>query len=547
MRSKKGKIFLIFLVAGLVLAVSVLGTGLYYYRNPSAVKPVTERSVSRFTGTSCRLKKLSYSLKPLSIHARGLTFSPGGSGHGFHVEVPELIADLSLEGPFGKRTLVIRRLGIEDFSITISHSMRPPRIRRGQGKPSLISRALNGLIAFALFRDIRIQDINVRRGEITLKTEDQVIRIEKIRASIDNERLIDISCGLRAAWPSKKIIFSVPFLKIATQKAISFQNPQISCLLRAEGGTFQSPKGMMEGLTLSAVLKHDHRKGALTVNSMDLGLGILRWKKPDMAASGMRLQGKFKYASGTTDLDIEALSLTLKGLVSSSLGLKAPLDIRLNAVAKADLNALTLQVPSFDITISHLLRLAGSLSAHALPRPIIALELIDGWLMSAGALVFLPERTRHILKEVSVSGPIFLKGQIGGSGEAGGWRWACDLKSTLKDERITYRAGKLRARARVTGRLFARGTFPDLKVSGSLKSDRTVLQGIGADVAPLTWALSFSGKYPVFHINKFSASVPGAKMRVGKRQYRIERIRFQAAEGRLNAERKSLSFKSFYH
>ena len=72
--SRKRKILVVLCLLFLLGVLALSGAGFYYYSNPSKLKPLAESALSRFTGTECSIKELSYSRHPLSIRAKGIQF-----------------------------------------------------------------------------------------------------------------------------------------------------------------------------------------------------------------------------------------------------------------------------------------------------------------------------------------------------------------------------------------------------------------------------------------------------------------------------------------
>ena len=193
----KNKLLLVFCIGVLLIIASLCGAILYYYFHPSAVKALIEKSIARSTGASFEIKNLSYSLKPLRILAKGILFKPGEDLRGFYLEIPELIADMSLEGSFGHKCLTFKNLKIDGFSFRVSHDLFLPRIEQKPGDPSFLTRIVKRLIALFLFRDIRFQAAQIVNGNMVAQTKDQNVRIRGIYAHLNADNLVEISCGMR--------------------------------------------------------------------------------------------------------------------------------------------------------------------------------------------------------------------------------------------------------------------------------------------------------------------------------------------------------------
>ncbi|HUU80987.1 MAG TPA: hypothetical protein VMW90_06020, partial [Acidobacteriota bacterium] len=121
--SVKRKIILLFFIVALVVLVALCGGFLYYYYHPAAVKPLIEKSISRATGLSFSIERLSYSLNPLRIQGKGITARPQKDLGGFHLAIADLEADIGLGGPFGHKTLTFKKLRVNGFLFRISRGM----------------------------------------------------------------------------------------------------------------------------------------------------------------------------------------------------------------------------------------------------------------------------------------------------------------------------------------------------------------------------------------------------------------------------------------
>ncbi|MBW1868491.1 MAG: hypothetical protein JRI73_04165, partial [Deltaproteobacteria bacterium] len=236
-----GKIVLIICVIVLLLLTSLAGAIIYYYTHPPAVKTFIENAVSRSTGTSFTINSLTYSLDPLRVIAKGLIFKPGRDFKGFYLEIPGVEANLSLEGPFGEKSLIFNSLRVEGFSCSISKDPTLPKIERKAEPPSFLGAILKRGIAFFLFRDIRFQGAELSDGSISAQLGEQTVHVNGVHARLNADHLIELSCGIKAEWRSRKMHLIIPHLDLQTDRAISLVNPQIGCLLVIKQGLFESP------------------------------------------------------------------------------------------------------------------------------------------------------------------------------------------------------------------------------------------------------------------------------------------------------------------
>ena len=154
MRLRK-KILLSVSMIVLLFLASLCGGILYLYDHPSAVKPFIEKSISGFTGTSFTMKTLSYSLKPFRIEANEILIRSAEGPGGFTLTIPGLTVDLALQGPFGRKTLILKTLKIEGFSFQLSDNAELPKIRMKGKSTNFFSKILKDAVGLFLLRDIQ--------------------------------------------------------------------------------------------------------------------------------------------------------------------------------------------------------------------------------------------------------------------------------------------------------------------------------------------------------------------------------------------------------
>ncbi len=126
----------------------------YYYSHPAAAKSLIEKSLARATGCSLSIEVLSYSLNPLQVRAKGIVFKPGRDHKGFHLEIPDLKADMDLEGSFGSKVLILKRLKVERFLFRISQDISLPETSFRLdivGRNALTARSTKSFFHFPLF------------------------------------------------------------------------------------------------------------------------------------------------------------------------------------------------------------------------------------------------------------------------------------------------------------------------------------------------------------------------------------------------------------
>ena len=80
--SKKRKTLILLGLALLIALCAGFAVVAYYMNSPGEVKALVEQCISAATGTKCSLTEFSYSLNPISVHARGIRLAD-------HTRLPE--------------------------------------------------------------------------------------------------------------------------------------------------------------------------------------------------------------------------------------------------------------------------------------------------------------------------------------------------------------------------------------------------------------------------------------------------------------------------
>jgi hypothetical protein len=317
MRTKVGLGLLIIL---LLFLASLTGIILYYYHHPSEIKSLVEKTISRSTGTSLTIKTLSYALKPLSFSAEEIMLEPDGGPRDFLMEIPALKADLSLKGPFGRRTLIFKNLSVDGFSLHLSKGVRLPKMEQEEKRPSILARILRSAVAVLLFRDMQFEAATLVRGEMRAQLKNQILKVDAITADLSPDHLIEISCSAEMHWPSQKMTLFAPHLRIATDHKVSFVKPQIKGTMTARKATLLSPNADVKEMEAKAQLTYSHKEKTLTFAPLDFrfeGVNIRPKQDPELRPLSVQVKSEGVFdirerelkAKATSDWDLRIRSL----------------------------------------------------------------------------------------------------------------------------------------------------------------------------------------------------------------------------------------------
>jgi hypothetical protein len=548
------KIFITLLIIIFLLIGSLFGIAVFFYYHPANIKSFVEKSAARITGTSCSIEKLSYSLKPLRIGASGITFTPGKDQGGFQLEIPDLRADIKLEGPFSQRSLVVKGLKVDGFSLRISRDMdlTMPKSTPSSQDPSTFSKILKGAVALLLFRDISFGAAEIIGGNIAADLGEQAVRISEIQASLNPERLMEITCSTLIDWPSRNMRLIAPRVHMVTDHAISLVHPEIKGVLTAEKAAFKIPGAGVKNIKAKTHFIYDHDQKKTTLNSIDLRFQALKltqelakgttsfWSEADV--DDMRVKGRLTYDHNQKEISFEPLELNLEGIAPKQEQETElpPFNLHVRTSGITNLVNKYLETHEFSLIVDNILKANGRLSVGFGPQSEIILDLQDCKLEPEKTLPYLPKATKKILKPFKLSGPINLHGSFDGMQEGQAWRFNGDMEVQLSKNRYAYRNDQMKLHGEITGKIRAKGLYPDMKISAQMKVDDTVFSGKGLALKPLKTSLSISGTHRAFDIEGLTAHIPQARIGTGKRIISVDEIQLQLRNGKVDIEKRSV-------
>jgi len=497
------KILVIFSLIILLFAASLCGVILYLYYHPSAVKPFIERTVSSSTGAVFTINTLSYSLKPLSVQATGLTFRAPGDEYGPHLEIPGIEAAMALSGPFGHKTLSFTSLKIDGFSLQVSEQASLSGIKTRERRKSFLFRMLKGVTALFLFRDIALERAQLLNGHIGDRFGDKTLLVNGIHAEIDAEDRVAISGDIQIAWPSQNLVFKAPQVRLRTNTSISWANPEITGKLRITNATLQSSQVSIDDIEAKAEFSYSHKQKAFFFNPADLDLeGITPKQVGDMAFPTTSMQ--------------------------------------LKTTAVFTIQESRVKASSLDLNLDDTLRLRGNLDMEWGDQTEFRFQDLDSHFSAQQLLSLLPDKIKRTLAPISLSGPIHLQGAVTGQRQEKKWDLNCDLQSFFKKNEITYEMGPVKVGGSVSGSIQAKGSFPDLDITAKLEGDRTTVSGLPFQPEPFKVGLDLSGKHPVYGIKDLSVKIPRARLGLGMKEILVDHVQLQTQKGRLDGRQKAL-------
>ena len=502
MRLRKKILLSLSLIVLLFLTSLCVGI-LYLYSHPSAVKPFIEKSLSGFTGTSLTIKTLSYSLRPFQIEAREILMRSAEEQGGFDLTIPDLIAELALQGPFGRKTLILKTLEIDGFSFQLSDNAKLPKMRVKGKAPNFFSKIFKETVGIFLLRDIKFQAAEMKGGKITGRWKDQVLEVRDLEGTLTDDGPIAITGSVLYKRPSLETEFFAPHFHINTDATINFDNPIIKGTLSAPETTFHSQEATVKKMDIKARLTYVHQKKSLTLEPLELSLRGLELKQGEAQSR--------------------------------------PLDLDFNADGDVNLVARKLNAHHLKIMMDDVVQLEGQASAQMGPQKDVRLKILDSRILLSKLLPLLPERISQPLASATLSGAVNLNGQIDGLYESKKWVWQYDLETKLRKNLFSYATPNYRFRSHLNGSIKTDGRFPGINLFIQLEGTETLLSNRMIQPEPFTWNLTMTGKHPQYLIGSFQANVPLVTFVAGGKKIPIEGLRLGVEQGKLDVYKRFLS------
>ena len=500
--SKKRRIWVLLGLTLLLVLSTVLTVGFYYLGAPGKVKALIEQSISSATGTECSIKELSYSLNPLFLRAREIQLID--HVRNFHLDISALVTELSLQGPFTRRILVVNHLTLQGFSLSTDYSSDFTGAAEKPEPPGFFSSLARGLVALLLFRDIRIDSAELTGGQVNGDMGEQSLTLSEIQLTLNKAQSLQISCHGRLRWPSADTELTMPRLLLTTDQAISLVDPEIRTSLKSEDMTLTTSRGKAESLSGEAHIVYDRDKKRLIFNSARLSSEGLLLKQGNGSAS-------------------------------------PPLAMLFNADGFIDFSTGRAGAQRFYLMVKQIMEATGAFRAETGLRPqvtlsnlVLQLTLQNTWPLLAEAFGITPS-------SFAFEGDAYVTGNLSGLFVGDAWQWQGDLQTRLKDGDVSFTTRDTRGRGKVTADMQLKGLYPDVESALAIAVEEAELSSKGIGMKSARAAFTASGKGLDFEVQNMDFQAPQAEFMLRGQRIRIDDIHAVVPRGILHSSRAQLS------
>ena len=548
------KVLLVLALSLLLVVMVFSGVVAYIYTHPETVKPLVENSLSSVTGGDCSIQALDYTLRPLSLTVEGVSIVSETPEVSFSFNLPVLKATMLREGTFGRQTLVIQDLQLNDLTY---HLTSPNGILPSLAAPKKTSSGLGRLtgwvVRFLLFRDVLLQRVQMQNGQIKAQFRDQHYRAETIALALSRNQTAQITGKVEIGLGDPQLAIRIPTLEITSGGPLTLSESPIAFNLSADHIIVKNPHAQVNRMSLAARCLYTNRPARLSVETLSLKADDLsaikdsalmqRLNLANAGAQQMHLAAQLDYAATTGMIHLKAFTFDITDLALAPTPSKqrTTLGLRLTADGKFDMGTSQLEIGAFDLSAKGNLAFNGSIKAAFKDQHTLQIRIDDGHVFPEKLRQWLPAEWVRSLDPLRLEDRIKLSGWVEGVRAAKvDWTWRCDVETQFNQNGYRFSAPDATLEGRLVGGVNASGPFNALNVSGRIESQQTQASGAGIRPSPFSAAVEFKGAYPVFAINQIDVAVPQVEIRAGERKLAIAEIKIRAVQGRVDAARQSL-------
>jgi len=501
--SRKRKFFIL-LGLGLVLALCTGAAVVFYYaESPDALKALIERSISRATGTQCTISEFAYSLNPLSLRARGIQLVDHVQR--FQLDVAELVTELSLQGPFTRRSLVVKRLTLQGLSLNTHHASSLSETVEKPSTPGFFGRLARGLMALVLFRDIQVDHAELSGGHVNSEKGEQILRMSGIHLSLDEAKSLQVSCHGLLRWPSEEMELTMPHLRLTADRTFSIVDPEIRMTLKAWDMTFATRHGKAENLSGETEVLYARDKRLLTFNSARLC----------------------------------SEKLTVKHWNGSP---SPPLTVHFKADGFLDFSGGKAGARHFQLILKEIMEATGTFYGEAGTHPEARVTdlVLHVSLPKVGPL--LSEYFGSKASSCLLGGAAHVTGDVHGILEGKTWQWDLDLRGRIKESDVSFTTPDARGSGVVTAELQVKGRFPSVQTELTFAAEKADLWWKGMGVTSARTAFSATGKGLDIGVQNLNVKASQAEFVFSGKRVEVSGIEAQIGSGTIHFSPAKLNF-----
>jgi len=259
----------IVLISGIILCCVVIclsGMGMYLYYHPERIKPAIERSLAAATGLSCAIESVSLDLQPMAVEAKGIFFKSLMPKQTSGIKIPFIRTDMAIEGPWGKKSLILKNMRITGLSLSGAWPSNPPEKKDS----SFFAGMIKGFVGFFFFRDVRFQSGEILDGEISAIWGDLSIAARQITAASEGDRPLVVSFSMEIKNDVRHLLVTAPNVHINSSNAFDIVDFKFTGALTANGISLQSPEAGIKKMDVQSILTYQCPQKTFLVENLEI-------------------------------------------------------------------------------------------------------------------------------------------------------------------------------------------------------------------------------------------------------------------------------------
>jgi|GEM_PF-2549491 len=214
----------LFLLIALGLMVSA---AIFLYRHPEIMAERAGKYLSDAAGIEIQAGKLEWSIHPLRIEAQTVIISSVSDPDAFQVQIPGFASTMHLEGPFGRRVLVVDDVRLRGVSVKVRDMVFEASWRQSESGGAFRN-ILGQLAGFLLFKDIFIREISLTNGAVDAQFQGLDLNMSRLSAHRDPDGRVKIEGETDIHMRDIDGALSAPDIRLTLQPGISFPSIDLS-------------------------------------------------------------------------------------------------------------------------------------------------------------------------------------------------------------------------------------------------------------------------------------------------------------------------------
>ncbi len=486
--SRKKKIILLVAIISLSALLTVAGILAYYLASPERTKALIEKTVEDVSGVQVAVKRIEYTVSPIHFLLQQVTLKQVEGDHQTGAFVSEVAVDLHREGPFGRKTLIVDSIRLNNPSLRLHQKSSLPAPSPGSRSSSIASTILKGITGLFLFKEIEFRSIEIDNGDLAFISDMGAVALSNINARMNAENHIEITCESRTVVTEPDITILLPDIHAATKSSFSPARLDISAKVSISHASITTPWGSLDNVNLNSCIGYEQEKALLTWNAFEF-------------------MGKGTFGKG-----VAAFPCEIEGKMDGAF----------------DLHSADIHAKQFSLNAQDLFSLQGALKASVRKGGRIILDIFEGSFVPSQLKAFLPETTKKAMGTAHLGGSVQIRGALKGLKSNDAWNYHCDLKTFFHHNPVFFSMEDVSIKGGITGDISVRGEAVNPTISADITASGCTVDSPLCSLSPCSGRVNIDGRFPRFTMGTMALTIPKMRLVAGETSLDIKDIRLSS-------------------